>query len=116
MRDQVLDIFQCKELLALGLDMSDASCIWSAITDSEGNVKSWLPIFRGEKEDWVSIELMRKEFPVTYKKGNLYYTYTLSDMLKKLYPIRNNYHFDGDDYIKQVFDILKFEISIGRLK
>ena len=79
---QVLDRIQMAELEALGVDTSDASCIWHSYTDANYNPISWMPIFRGE--EMLSIEEMRKAFPHTYKEGNLCYAYTLQDILKIL--------------------------------
>lgn len=81
MKEQILSIEQMKELESLGLDTSDSSCMWTSIQDKDYNPVNWLPVFRADK---TPIEVLRKEFPLTYKEGNIYYCYTLTDILKKL--------------------------------
>lgn len=80
--DDVLSIDQMIELEELGFDTSDASCTWNSIQDKDYKPYDWLPCFRGE--DKQTIENLRKAFPLTYQEGNLYYCYTLNDLLKKL--------------------------------
>lgn len=79
---QVLSIEQMKELESIGVDTSDASCMWTSIVDRDYNPVNWLPCYRGE--DNVPLEVLKEKFPLTYKEGNIYYCYTLSDILKKL--------------------------------
>lgn len=80
--NDVCSINQMNELEALGIDTSDASCMWTSIQDKDYNPISWLPVFRGE--DRVTIDVLRIKFPLTYKEGNVYYCYTLGDLIKKL--------------------------------
>lgn len=67
--------------------MSDASAMWTAIVDNDYNPVDWLPVFRN---DTTPIEVLREKFPMTYKEGNVYYTYTFQDIVEKL-PIYIEY-------------------------
>lgn len=81
--DSILSIEQMKELDSLGIDTSDANCMWISILDRyTGEPTNWMPIFRDNEK--VCIEQLRKVYPETYKEGNLYYCYTISDILNKL--------------------------------
>lgn len=141
MINQVLTIDQCKELLALGLDMSDASCMWCPTYKSNGclvdydTIEEYNVSFRNNT---TPIEVLREKFPLTYKEGNVYYTYTLQDILEKLptYIVKdytcysldivfgsvkisyyNQYHeeylvsFDCDNLLDGAFEILKWCIE-----
>ena len=81
MESQVLSVEQCKELLALGIDMSNASALWTAVVDDDYEPKYWMPILRA---DCTPIEILKEKFPLTYKEGNVYYTFTLQDILDML--------------------------------
>lgn len=91
--NDVCSIDQMNELEALGIDTSDASCMWTSIQDKDHNPISWLPTFRGE--DKVTIDVLRIKFPLTYKEGNVYYCYTLGDLIKKLPNIIRDENGDG---------------------
>lgn len=80
--EQVLTIDQMKELEALGFDTSNASCMWVSIQDKDYKPIKWLPVFRGEDRE--SIEVLRHSFPHTCQEGNIYYCYTLNDILNIL--------------------------------
>lgn len=87
--NDVCSIDQMNELEALGIDTSDASCMWTSIQDKDYNPISWLPVFRGE--DRVTIDVLKIKFPLTYKEGNVYYCYTLGDLIKKLPDCLDDY-------------------------
>lgn len=80
--NDVLTIEEMGELEQLGFDVSDASCIWVSIQDRDYNPTSWLPIFRGSER--LPIEVLRDKFPLTYREGNIFYCYTMSDIIRKL--------------------------------
>lgn len=81
----ILGIEEMEELEGLGIDTSDSSCIWHSYTDKDYNPTSWMPIFRSPKsEDRLTIEKLAKSFPYTYRKGNLFYCYTLNDLIIKV--------------------------------
>ena len=75
----VLSISKMIELESLGFDISKASCMWISITDSDYNPISWLAIFRGNKPK--TIDELKIYYPLIYKDGNIFYAYTLEDML-----------------------------------
>lgn len=79
---QVFSIEQMQELEAMGIDVSNASCMWNSIQDKDYKPYKWLPCFRGEDKE--PIEVLRKAFPLTYQEGNIYYCYTFNDGLKLL--------------------------------
>lgn len=81
MSNQVLSIEQCKELVSMGIDMSNASAMWIADLDLEYNPVSWKVFFRNDDK---TIEYWQEKFPLTYKGGNTYYTFTLQDILEIL--------------------------------
>lgn len=104
--NDVCSIEQMKELEELGIDTSDASCMWTSIQDKEYTPVSWLPVFRGE--DRININELREKYPYTYKDGNLHYCYTLSDLIKKL----PKYIIDEKSYpYKLVIDAVKNTIG-----
>lgn len=80
--DDVLSIEQMLELEKIGVDTSDASCMWTSIQDKDYNPIRWMPVYRGE--DRTALDVLRASFPLTYKEGNIYYCYTISDILRKL--------------------------------
>ena len=79
---QVFSIEQMQELESMGIDVSNASCMWESIQDKDYKPYKWIPCFRGESKE--SIEVFRKAFPLTYQEGNLYYCYTITDAIKML--------------------------------
>lgn len=79
---QVFTIEQMKELESMGIDVSNASCVWNSIQDNDYKPYKWMPCFRGDDKE--PIEVLRKAFPLTYQEGNLYYCYTVTDGLKTL--------------------------------
>lgn len=79
---QVFSIEQMQELESMGIDVSNASCMWTSIQDKDYKPYKWLPCYRGEDKE--SIEVLRKAFPLTYQEGNLYYCFTILDGLKVL--------------------------------
>lgn len=79
---QVFSIEQMQELESMGIDVSNASCMWTSIQDKDYKPYKWVPCYRGEDKE--SIEVLRKAFPLTYQEGNLYYCYTVTDGLKTL--------------------------------
>ena len=90
----VLSIEQMKELESLGLDLSDASCMWNSIQDKDYKPIRWLPCFRGE--DRQTIELLEMSFPMTYQKGNIFYCYTLNDVLEKLHKELDKFQYSNE--------------------
>ena len=84
MEYQVLSIEQMTKLEAMGIDTSDASCMWTSVQDEDYLPIYWLVTWRGPEAK--TIEEMREVFPLTFKKGNAYYAYTLQDVLNKLGP------------------------------
>ena len=104
MEKRVLDIDQCKELLALGLDMSDASCMFTAVVDNSYNPKSWLITYINNP---TPLHILREKYPLHFKEGNVYYTYTLQDILEKLpkfidYSEDKCYHLDIDFSMNEI--------------
>lgn len=93
----ILSIEHMKVLMSIGMDCSDASCMWNPINDKDYNPITWIPCFRGE--DNVSIDVLREKFPLTYKEGNIFYCYTLNDLINKL---PDNYligHINDGEYV-----------------
>lgn len=123
----LLSIEQMKELEQLGFDVSDSSCMWTSIQDKDYNPIDWLPVFRGK--DCQSLEVLQNHFPLTYKEGNVYYCYTLDDLLRKIpyrYKLSNNWievypnthkgdciSCDGDNNIEAVFNAVKTLNQLG---
>ena len=64
---QVFSIEQMQELEAMGIDVSNASCMWNSIQDKDYKPYKWLPCFRGEDKE--PIEVLRKAFPLTYENA-----------------------------------------------
>lgn len=91
----IISIEQMKELESLGIDTSDATCMWTSIQNEDYEPIRWLPVFRGDAKQ--PIEVMRENFPLTYKDGNIYYAYTLLDLLSK-FKIGYTLDWSGDEY------------------
>lgn len=85
-----------------GFNIDDATCMWTSIQDKDYNPISWLPVFRGK--DMISLKTLRYKFPLTYKEGNVFYCYTLNDLIQKLPSTINK---DGNEY-KMYIHIDKF--------
>lgn len=80
--ENFLSIEQMQELERLGIDCSNASCMWTCTQDENYNPIKWLSCFRDEDKE--SIETLRKAYPHTCKEGNIYYCFTLADILNLL--------------------------------
>lgn len=97
MKNQVLSREQCNELLALGIDMSNASCMWVSDVDKDYNPATWKVMAR---QDGTTIEEYRAKFPMSFKEGNVFYTYTLQNILEML---PNTIEWKGKTYWFAVF-------------
>lgn len=90
MNNQVLSIEQCKELIELGIDMSNASMCYFI-----GAIEELFPIYG----------------PVEYSEHEYIPTFTLQDILILLEP----YHRlmvirrEPDEWVDSAFELLKFQ-------